>query len=628
MTAKTNEKLLNRIFESVRKENAIIWAGAGVSLQAGFPSGIKLGKTFLGDLNDKERSYFDNKTSLLDITEEYVQIKGRDSAIKILKREFNNEGGESTFHSTLSKIPHIKTIITTNYDNLFERDYKGLISTAIINSEDITDGITGNVQLLKVHGDLNALESLIITKSDYDNFFLYNKQDNAVWDLIKERFITKDIVFVGYGFEDSNVSVVYQSIKAKVGKKSKKAYLLAPNLPEHRIKKLRESGIQYINITGEDFIIQLHQDLKDNIYSDFDNNWVNAETFRMFCFNHNLSPTIEGSPNGYTVKSVSIREGRGIGDFHLKLPKNSEVAKSFVNFVQGRSNDELKISGKDLEYFSFSMQGVRINELLQGHGELTFKRNPKTRGKFDIIFDEDFDLLDLEYEYFASVKLIEIKTSILTMDLKIKIIPKDLDQDIHLKVDFEHSDICNSTIEELQLLKTLERMSSEKEFKITWDGNTISRTLKDLRLLEAFSHHKQYIEALREVEKFYHLRFKKFPCVLNEEDSFSLNVFYEIMTTGGVTLEGDFVLEGELEFINDSLNELKKENAPFESVNVTQEITEEIDLFGKKVNVNFSGIEYFDAQLVNIYDLISGKTKVSKLVSKTKRFYTKRNQID
>ncbi len=115
-----------KIFELVRKEDVVLWIGSGFSLYAGYPTGIKLTEIIYQSLSQSERNEISNHLSLMDLTEQYVRLKGdsRNTLNLLLKKELNKPPSSTKWHEVLANIPHIKTIITTNFDRLFERAYK------------------------------------------------------------------------------------------------------------------------------------------------------------------------------------------------------------------------------------------------------------------------------------------------------------------------------------------------------------------------------------------------------------------------------------------------------------------------------------------------------------------------
>jgi len=623
MCAKVENVLLNKIFESVRKENAIIWAGAGVSIQAGFPSGQKLAETFLNSISESQTSYFENKSSLMEITEEFVQINDKESAINVIKSEFNKIGGESVFHSTLSKIPHFKTLVTTNYDCLFEREYGDLITTPIIDPNDIKRGLEGRVQLFKVHGDLSSEENMILTKSDYDNFFLFNRSDQSNWSLVKERLVTKDVIFVGYGFDDSNISILYRKIKNELQNKSQRAFLIAPGLPEHRISNLKDKGIDYFDMTGEEFAVKLIENLKENIVADFESNWVSPETYREFCVNHNLLPTIEANDNGYSLKKMSTASEQADGLFKVQINKNSDKIEALRKFVSGDSNEDVRISSEELKYFAMLMEGIKVHEIQQGEGEITLQKNPTRTETIDVIFDDDFEHSDIPIIIFGSEKLIEIRMEIHTLNITIKLNPKFLgNASVNLKVLFSHQEVCKSTNEELKVVEIVKRLSSGMSFDIHWKDLAFTKTLKNTDLGNSNKKHSLFIEYIRNIERNFKVRFKNFPMYPSEDELFVINVLNEIIQFGEVTIRGKYEISGQFDFNTDSSEVLEKLQTPFTEITIKKSYQENLELFGKSFVINISRTDLLDAKVVNIDELKDKKTKIVKLMATSKKITT------
>lgn len=620
MSNEVNNTLLNKILESIRRENAIIWAGAGVSIQAGFPSGQKLAEIFLHEVPESQKYFFENKTSLMDITEEFIQLNNRKSAIKIVSREFNQTGGESDFHSILSKTPHLKTIITTNYDYLFEREFGSLISKPIIVSKDIQDGLQGKVQFFKVHGDLKNPENMVLTKSDYDNFFLFNQSDLSNWSLVKERLVTKDVIFVGYGLEDSNISVLYQKIKNELQNKSQRAFLIAPNFPDHRIKDLKKKGIEYLDMKGEDFAIKLYENLKENIQHDFENKWISPETYRQFCLHHNLLPTIEASNNGYSFKSMTIAAGEGHGLFNLRLDKNSEQNEALKNFVSGHSNEDVRISVEDLKYFAMLMEGIKVHEIQEGEGEIILQRTPSRNETIDVVFEDGYELLDVPLTSYGSQNLIEIKVKIYSLNITVKLNPKFLkNSSLNLKVVFNHEDYCKSTNEELKVIEIVRRLSSGMKFDIHWKDLIFSKSITNSSLGNSNEKHSLLIEYVQRIEKYFKVRFKEFPMYPSEDELFMINILNEIIQFGEVTIKGGYEISGQFDFVKKSIDALEKSQEPFRVIRVQKSYSESLELFEKTLMINITQIDFFNATVANLKELKSKSTEIVKLKGTSKK---------
>jgi hypothetical protein len=195
------EKPLARIVSTIRKNDAILWAGSGLSLYAGYPCGKKLSRIILESAeSDKDKEILKVYiNSLMDISNEFSQIYSRDKLIEIIKKNFDvAPSTEPTTHCYISKIPQINTIITTNYDHLFEMAYENRVT--VCTGTVFKKTIKGMVDLYKIHGDTTDPDSIIITSKDYAQF--YDKLDTVLWNKIKGLLAEKSVIFVGYSLED------------------------------------------------------------------------------------------------------------------------------------------------------------------------------------------------------------------------------------------------------------------------------------------------------------------------------------------------------------------------------------------------------------------------------------------
>lgn len=110
--------------------------------------------------------------------------------------------------------PH--SIITTNYDNLIEKlfpNYEVIIGQEIIKEKSATD--IGHI--LKVHGSVDDISSLVIAKKDYDEF---NSKQIYLISKLFTYFLEHPIIFIGYSINDENIKSILNSVKKIYGVES------------------------------------------------------------------------------------------------------------------------------------------------------------------------------------------------------------------------------------------------------------------------------------------------------------------------------------------------------------------------------------------------------------------------
>ena len=63
-----------RLFELISKEDVILFAGAGLSMYAGYPNGNGLRSIFYNKLNNKEKEVIDEHQTLSNLTQNLYHL--------------------------------------------------------------------------------------------------------------------------------------------------------------------------------------------------------------------------------------------------------------------------------------------------------------------------------------------------------------------------------------------------------------------------------------------------------------------------------------------------------------------------------------------------------------------------
>src|SRR5574344_884525 len=179
------------VIELVRKEDVFLFVGSGCSLASGAPSATELANDLFNKL-PKDIQAETDQNNLQKVSEALcLQDKGRDALNEVLKEDFSNLQ-PSKFHKNLVKIPHINTIITTNYDSLIEDSYLDDMCQVIRKDDDCCLFDSHKVQVYKIHGDLQTLDRIVISETDYRKF-IGEPKDSLIWSQIQSKVATKHI---------------------------------------------------------------------------------------------------------------------------------------------------------------------------------------------------------------------------------------------------------------------------------------------------------------------------------------------------------------------------------------------------------------------------------------------------
>ncbi|MNU18776.1 hypothetical protein D3C71_69830 [compost metagenome] len=503
------------LFQLISKGDVVLWVGAGSSLYAGLPSGNMLSEFLFDGLSIKEKEHINKNLLLPDLAEEIYRIKGnnRNYIIQKLKEKILlNDFSSISTHENIAKIPHFRDIITTNYDQLFEVAYRSKLNL-IYSDQQIPYIDNMKVNLYKIHGDLSVPDSVIITKSDYDNYFGNKKEEEVLWTMIKEKIATKSILFIGYNLEDSNVSVIFDSITKKLGANRKECFFVSPNVPPQKLYHLTDKKIHYIDSKGEDLLVELTQYLKDNIKKDYEKKMVSTEIYAEFLRNFNLKSDIEINESTNTIKNFSGVNGipETIAEFVIDstYPDIDKVMDAY----KGEFIDELIIDKSAFKNLDLRMEGIKIADL-NDIATLTVSPIPIFDKDVDISFENGYEINDIRVKVTRGGNRTKVLSEFQKNEFELIITFKE--NTILLYVDYRNSTLINNVSKQLQFYNAMNLLTignaintfSECKLVFTSMEKFDRRILDGLKGLYDYNlFYLNYFEKLKEIEKEYNIRF-------------------------------------------------------------------------------------------------------------------------
>ena len=369
------DKDLERLIKYIRKEEVVLFIGSGFSIKAGAPSVWDIinaileegGQSFKDDLTESDRK------QLRLVSEAFVnECDGRNDLMTLLKNLFVFEPKDCSDQQTLTKIPHIKQIFTTNYDTLIEDAYPKSKCNIVTANEGCAYTDAHSTTIYKVHGDiatLNNSASIIITDSDYKNYFK-NKHFNLIWEELKQAFIKKHVVFIGYSLEDDNILDIIKTVRDCIGSSMKGMFLVAPHFSEFKKNKLKANHVTYIDALAEEVLTTILSSIKENIADDVRHNNVSKETYDKFVdLNGNILTTLRKTEYGNEIDKLEVKQGQKRKEtISFTIPNEimSEINDS-------RFNDEMTVVGSSIKVpaykipsekminFSHHLNGIKFN---------------------------------------------------------------------------------------------------------------------------------------------------------------------------------------------------------------------------------------------------------------------------
>lgn len=457
-----------RIFELIRKEEMILFAGAGLSLYAGYPSGNSLARIMYDNLTFTQRNAIDFSPDLLKLAEDIYNLKSgnKNYLIEILKREFQKDPVSTEIHNILAKIPQIKTVITTNYDALFETTNKNL--EVIRRSSDYSIANLKKQQLFKIHGDLSDTKNIILTKSDYNNFFIENKDETVFWTAVKDRLASNHILFIGYSLEDDNIMFMFERILRELGENRKELFFVAPSISHTKRKFLGRKGIEFIESTGEDLIKEIFDDLKFNYLPELSKGNGNADTALNFAISNEISLQLSKNNGNINVQNVTSLKGLGKTEIKFNLELPDDKREGILEALNGKSFDDVILDAGIIKGFSHFFNDIRISN---GDNIKKFwvKKVPNIHGNFEIVFDDGFELDNYKMEVFfinPHENQYHIKLDVTDFTVKIEILFNSLKNNTKYNIHVYPNTPILSVKSGLNFYNIASRITSNKTFKI------------------------------------------------------------------------------------------------------------------------------------------------------------------
>ena len=510
------------LFQAISKGEVVLWVGAGLSLYAGLPSGVQLREILYKGLTPLEKEEVGEESDLSHLADEICTLKGnRNYIIQTLKNTFTRDFLSTETHKIISQIPHFRNIITTNYDSLFESVY-GSGKLNVIFSDNHTPYIDAKkVNLFKIHGDLSNPDSIIITESDYNNFFSKDTEQNTIWSVIKGIIATKSILFIGYGLEDTNIQVIFNKIRNKIGENGKECYFVAPNISTTKSIKLNKAKIHPISLTGEKLFEELIEYLKKNIKKSFENKDISSEVYSEFIGNFGLKSEIEvdSSIGKNIVKNLTGIEGKDIKiNMTFSVSSSSEeIHKLDALINKGDILGEITIDRESLTAFNFNINGINFRDI-DDVKNLKIVPQPFFEKQVDIIFENGKEFNDVEIKIF-SLSQIDTKLRVITQlygnELEIVTSPS-VNNESEALFTYTISNQIDNVSKQIAFFEFIECFSEGQSFSVYIEGKRVfdskrifkGQSLERLNpICEKNNAYLTYFKSLKRIERLGNLRF-------------------------------------------------------------------------------------------------------------------------
>lgn len=258
------------------KNRVIPVVGAGFSKNADIPAGLtmpdwrELGRVVASYIPDYE---YDNNP--IDTLSYYEELFSRPKLVELIMAELHQ--GLIQPGNTYKAFCEVfrGTICTTNFDTLLEDAMvQAHFPVSVIATEDrLAVGGSSECKIIKLHGDYNHPERMVVTERDYD---LFTERNPVLSTYVANLFISNTMLLIGYSLDDYDFRGIWQVIINRLGKMSQPAYCIAVGISKERIIRYQRRGIRVINLQSDSkdykqILADLFAELKDYRMQENDN---------------------------------------------------------------------------------------------------------------------------------------------------------------------------------------------------------------------------------------------------------------------------------------------------------------------------------------------------------------------
>jgi NAD-dependent SIR2 family protein deacetylase len=240
--------------------NLVVFAGAGISTESHNVFKETFYEEIFNDLKLDPSIKVDFPTLMSLFCN---QTNGRQILLSKIKERFDYAQKfyelyrvASWFHNEISSIYQINKIITTNWDDYFEKECAAI---PIVTAEDFAFYNIPERKVFKIHGSISNYGSIVATNEDYKKCYRKLKS-GLVGAHLKTLLGTSVVLFVGFSFNDYDFNRIHNYLKKEMGEVIPHIYVVT--LDATLSDKFDKSSVTTIQTDGKYFFSILRKHLE------------------------------------------------------------------------------------------------------------------------------------------------------------------------------------------------------------------------------------------------------------------------------------------------------------------------------------------------------------------------------
>ncbi|MET3502932.1 hypothetical protein ABIC45_004569 [Mucilaginibacter rubeus] len=234
----------SQLKKAILDNKLIVFAGSGLSVKFNLPSWKQLVNDIITALNKPQYTSFLvlQDSGVMSPIEILEYLKGDHTEIRrYIKENFDISRGDFQLHKQILELS--EKVITTNYDNAFERASNNTIAPTKPTSKfNISELNKTNVPyIFKLHGDFSEPDNCILFKEDYEKLY---SVANAANEKLKTLFSEYTILFIGFSFNDPEINGIFNFLDVIYGNHNKHFILTKDSTEFEKFKFLEPIKIE------------------------------------------------------------------------------------------------------------------------------------------------------------------------------------------------------------------------------------------------------------------------------------------------------------------------------------------------------------------------------------------------
>src|SRR5215217_9023929 len=199
---------------AVKERRAVLFAGAGLSMNVGLPSWQEFINRMAEELGLDTQNLLGPAVSYHTLAEYYRIKQGSIGPLRSwMDRNWkvsDEKVRASKMHALIVEL-NFPVIYTTNNDRNIEAAFAEHKTdfVKVANARDIAKTREGVAQIVKFHGDFDDDDSLVITETDYFNRLAFNSPLDVK---LRSDALGKTVLFIGYSMTDMNIRLLLHNL--------------------------------------------------------------------------------------------------------------------------------------------------------------------------------------------------------------------------------------------------------------------------------------------------------------------------------------------------------------------------------------------------------------------------------